>query len=70
MNRIALDIGKSRIGIATSYSTIASNRETLYCKSWSKDTDYIAELVKTFGAEEVVVGLPLNMDGSESEMCQ
>ena len=70
MNRIALDIGKSRIGIATSYSTIASNKETLYCKSWSKDTDYIADLVKNFGAEEVVVGLPLNMDGTESEMCQ
>lgn len=69
MNRIALDIGKSRIGIATSYSTLASNKETLFCKSWSKDTDYIANIVKSFAAEEVIVGFPLNMDGTESEMC-
>lgn len=70
MNRIALDIGKSRIGIATSCSTIASNKETLYCKSWSKDTDKIAEIAESFKAEEVIVGLPLNMDGTESEMCK
>ena len=70
MNRIALDIGKSRIGIATSYSTLASNHKTLQCKSWTKDTDEIAEIVKQFQAEEVVVGLPLNMDGSKSEMCE
>lgn len=70
MNRIALDIGKARIGVATSYSSLASNKETIYCKSWTKDTNYIAELTKNFGAEEVIVGLPLNMDGTESEMCQ
>lgn len=70
MNRLCLDIGKARIGIATSYSTLASNLETLQCKSWTKDTNKIAELVTKFDAQEVVVGLPLNMDGSQSEMCE
>lgn len=69
MNRLGLDIGKARIGIAISYSVLAANLETLYCKTWSKDTDYIACIVGKNSIDEVVVGLPLNMDGTESEMC-
>ena len=69
MNRLALDIGKARIGIAISHSWLASNYQTLYTKTWTKDTDQIAEIVKKEAISEVVVGLPLNMDGSESEMC-
>lgn len=68
MNRIGLDIGKVRIGIATSQSSLATNYETLVCKSWTKDTNHIAEVVAKFDAQEVIVGLPLNMDGTESEM--
>lgn len=70
MNRLCLDIGKARIGIASSYSTLASNLETLYCKSWTKDTNKIAEIAQKFKAEEIIVGLPLNMDGTEGEMCE
>lgn len=69
MNRLCLDIGKARIGIAHSYSTLASNLETLYCKSWTKDTNKIAEIAQKYSAEEIIVGLTLNMDGTESEMC-
>ncbi|MGN1221767.1 MAG: Holliday junction resolvase RuvX [Christensenellales bacterium] len=69
MNRLCLDIGKARIGIAYSYSTLASNLETLYCKNWTKDTNKIAEIAQKYSAEEIIVGLPLNMDGTESEMC-
>lgn len=69
MNRLCLDIGKARIGIASSYSTLASNLETLYCKSWTKDTNKISEIAQKFQADEIIVGLPLNMDGTESEMC-
>ena len=67
--RLGLDIGKARIGVAISYSVIASNYETIYCKSWTKDTNYIAEIAKKVEAEQIIVGLPLNMDGSQSEMC-
>lgn len=70
MNRLCLDIGKARIGIASSYSSLASNLETLYCKSWTKDTNKIAEIAQKFKAEEIIVGLPLNMDGTEGEMCE
>lgn len=69
MNRLALDIGKARIGIAISHSWLASNYQTLYTKTWTKDTNQIAEIIKKEAIEEVIVGLPLNMDGTESEMC-
>ena len=69
MNRLALDIGKARIGIAISHSWLATNYQTLYTKTWTKDTNQIAEIVKKEAIEEVIVGLPLNMDGTESEMC-
>ena len=69
MNRLALDIGKARIGIAISHSWLATNYQTLFTKTWTKDTNQIAEIVKKEAIEEVIVGLPLNMDGTESEMC-
>ena len=70
MNRLGLDIGKARIGIAISHSWLAGNYQTLYTKTWTKDTNFIAEIVQKECIEEIVVGLPLNMDGTESEMCQ
>ena len=70
VNRLALDIGKARIGVAISHSTLASNLETIYCKTWTKDTDYIAQIISKEHIDEVIVGLPLNMDGTESEMCE
>lgn len=70
MNRLALDIGKARIGIAISHSFIATNYETLYCKTWTKDTNHIADIVKKESIEQLIVGLPLNMDGTEGEMCE
>ena len=69
MNRLALDIGKARIGVAISHSWLASNLETIYTKTWTIDTNKIAEIVRAEKIEEVIVGLPLNMNGTESEMC-
>ena len=44
--------------------------ETIYCKTWTKDTNYIASIVENNNIEEVAVGMPYNMDGTESEMCK
>ena len=70
MNRLGLDIGKKRIGIAISRSPLAGNYETLYCKTWTKDISHIAEIVSKENIDEIVVGLPLNMDGTEGEMAE
>ncbi|NCA67110.1 MAG: Holliday junction resolvase RuvX, partial [Clostridia bacterium] len=35
------------------------------CKGIDKDVNYIAELAKAKGASRIVIGLPINMDGTE-----
>ena len=64
---VALDLGTRRIGVALSDSagTVATPYETVH-RSGDRGRDHrrIAELVAEAGAEVVVVGLPLSLDGS------
>jgi putative Holliday junction resolvase len=64
---IALDIGTRRIGVALSDSggTVATPYEVVQ-RSGSHERDHrrIHELVDEAGADVVVVGLPLSLDGS------
>jgi putative holliday junction resolvase len=64
---LALDLGDRRIGVAVSDETglLASPVATLQRVGPKKDLQTVAELVRQHEAEEVLVGLPLNMDGSE-----
>jgi len=64
---LGIDPGSKRIGIAVSdrSGTIASPLTVLQrSRSRQHDLQQIAELVREEGAEVVVVGLPLNMDGT------
>lgn len=67
MRALGVDLGSKRIGIAVSdrSGTIATPL-TVVQRSGSKKIDHqrIADLVAEEEAEMVVVGLPLNMDGS------
>ena len=69
MKIIALDIGTVRIGIATSdiMEIIASAYEVYRRKNLDIDVKYIAELVSKLDAGEVVIGLPLKLDGTEGQ---
>ncbi len=70
MNRVmALDFGDARIGIAMSdiMKIIANGYETYKRVSEEKDLQYIAELVKPNAVDEIVFGLPINMDGTEGD---
>ncbi len=70
MRKIALDIGTVRIGIATSdpMGIIASGYETFVrTKDYEADLKNIARLAEEKQADTFVLGLPLNMDGSEGE---
>ena len=69
MKILSLDIGTVRIGIATSdiMEIIASAYEVYRRKSLSQDVFHVAELVKNLSVGEVVIGLPLKMDGSEGQ---
>ena len=67
MKIIALDIGTVRIGIATSdiMEIIASAYEVYRRKNLDLDVKYIAELVSKLDIGEIVIGLPLKLDGTE-----
>jgi len=73
MRKIGLDIGDVRIGIAMSDPTnfLSSGLETYTRqKKLEYDVKYLADLAKKNGADEFVLGLPLNMDGTEGERVQ
>lgn len=69
MKILALDIGTVRIGIAASdiMEIIASAYEVYRRKNEEADVKYIAELVSKLEAGEIVIGLPLKLDGTEGQ---
>jgi putative Holliday junction resolvase len=72
MRKIALDLGDARIGIAISdpLGVIASGLDTYGRVSPKADIAYIANLIAEKEADTVVLGLPINMDGTEGERVQ
>jgi len=63
---LGLDVGDRRIGVALSdeTATLASGLTTLRRSSLGEDVAAVAELARRHEVTAVVVGLPLNMDGS------
>ena len=73
MRVLGIDLGTKRIGIAASdrSGTIASPLTVLQrCGSQGGDHRNIAKIVVEEEAVAIVVGLPLNMDGSEGKAAQ
>lgn len=68
MRILGLDVGTKRIGVALSDELLitAQGIQTIYRVEPAKDLEEIAKLVKENSVSEVVVGLPLSMDGSYS----
>ncbi len=64
---VALDVGDVRIGIAVSdpSRTIAQPLETYTRVGYGPDGRYLKALCERFETDEVLLGLPLNMDGSQ-----
>jgi putative Holliday junction resolvase len=69
---MALDVGSKTIGVATSdvLRSLASPLSTLKRSKLAPDLAVLAELVRKYEAKALVVGLPLNMDGTEGPRCQ
>lgn len=67
MRKLGIDYGDARIGLAISdpLGMFATGLETYKTVSPEKDLQYIADIVKSKDVDTVVVGLPLNMDGTE-----
>jgi putative Holliday junction resolvase len=72
MRFLGLDVGDKTIGLALSdeSATIASGLPTYYRIGPRKDVKAIAELVRQREVGEVVVGLPLRLDGQAGIQAQ
>lgn len=72
MRAIALDVGDKTIGIAVSDPLMmtAQGLETIERIGIRKDADKVLKLVREYECTTIVVGLPLNLDGSDSVQTQ
>jgi putative Holliday junction resolvase len=69
---LALDVGDRRVGIAATdpSRTLASPLETYQRSSEGADIAHVKNLAAIENASLVVVGLPVNMDGSEGSQAE
>ena len=72
---VGLDFGDARTGVAVcdKYEMMASDAGCIAADSYKKALAAVAERVKELNAELIVVGNPINMDGSQgfrSEKCK
>jgi putative Holliday junction resolvase len=67
MRYLGLDVGRARIGLALADDVLRTARphSVVARRSDAADLSAIAEVARAFEVTRAVVGLPLNMDGSE-----
>lgn len=67
-----LDLGEKTIGVAVSdlRRSVATPQETVRRKKFTLDAARLIEIAKARSLAGFVLGLPLNMDGSEGPRCQ
>lgn len=69
---LALDLGRKRVGLAISDELCLTVRplEPLRRTSWKQFLRAVYDILKSFDARALVIGLPLNLDGTEGEAAQ
>lgn len=69
---MGLDFGTKTIGVAITdrLQTVATPRETIKRKKFGVDADAIGRLIVENEIVGIVLGLPMNMDGSEGPRAQ
>ncbi|MFL5296780.1 MAG: Holliday junction resolvase RuvX [Phenylobacterium sp.] len=69
---VGLDLGEKTIGVAVSDTsrTVASPLELIRKTKFSDDAAALFRLMESRGAGGIVIGLPVNMDGTEGPRCQ
>jgi putative Holliday junction resolvase len=69
---MGLDLGEKTIGVAVSDATrtVASPLELIRKSKFTDDANRLFALMEGRGARGIVVGLPVNMDGTEGPRCQ
>src|SRR6516164_5930449 len=69
---VGLDLGEKTIGVAVSDATrtVASPLELIRKTKFTDDAGRLFALMESRGAGGIVIGLPVNMDGTEGPRCQ
>lgn len=72
MRILGLDYGGRRIGVAIcdELGMTAQGAATINRKNRDADLDAIADLVRRYDIERIVIGYPLRLDGSEGVQCE
>ena len=75
MRIMGVDYGDARTGIAVSdlLCSIVGSTKVIHSRNQEKTLDEIVNLIREQGVDEIVVGLPRNMDGTEgarAELCR
>ena len=66
---LALDLGEKRVGVAVSDELQLTVRPLPYLRrtNWKQLLTNVADLLQRFDARALVIGLPLNLEGTEGE---
>ena len=69
---LGLDVGTKTVGLALSDTTrtVASPYTTLRRTRFAADAQALSDIITREGVGGLVVGLPINMDGTEGRRCQ
>jgi putative Holliday junction resolvase len=69
---LGLDLGEKTIGVAVSdvSMAIASPMETIHKTKFTDDARRLFGMMSNRRAQGIVIGLPVNMDGTEGPRCQ
>jgi len=69
---VGLDLGEKTIGVAVSDATrtVASPLDLIRKTKFTEDAAALFKLMESRGATGIVIGLPVNMDGTEGPRCQ
>ncbi|MBE5741362.1 MAG: Holliday junction resolvase RuvX [Clostridiales bacterium] len=70
MKAMGIDFGMARIGIALSDDTkfLASPFENYKRKNYQEDITHLIDIIRSKGVDEIICGLPMNMQGEEQEI--
>ena len=69
---MALDLGDKTIGMAVSDDErrVASALDTIRRMKFTKDAQSLLQITQDYGIGGFILGLPVNMDGTEGPRCQ
>ncbi len=72
MRILGLDYGEKRIGVAICDELGVTARAvgTITRKYWKRDIELIEKFLEEYGAERIVVGYPVRLDGTEGIQCE